>query len=369
MKIKTGCALAVLAFLCFDTANGGALKKYFIKNADVEIKDNAEEQKPADNTVANSSEGATTEAKETSTSNKETSTTDSKDESSKEEAAAPEAKEEAVPGENKKIVGDPIVAKVGKKEFRRSQILKDMKNIPPQLIQGIAPNKLFEMLRDQKISTYLMIEQAKKAGLDRSKEFLDRIEMLKEDLLGRMFLMKELGPKAGSETALKARYAKYVMEFKKDKEYSLRHIAIKTEKEAKDILASLAKGEDFAKLAKEKSFAPSKEKDGDEGYIPSNAMPDFVKKPITAIKKGDYNKEAIKTDNGFHIFKVEDIRDSSPLKYEEAKNMLNQLIFQEEMVKLMDRLMKQAKVEKFNEDGTPATDTPATPASAAAPAA
>ena len=67
--------------------------------------------------------------------------------------------------------------------------------------------------------------------------------------------------------------------------------------------------------------------------------------------------------------KLDDVRDETPLKYDEAKNMLNQLIFQEEMVKLMDRLTKQAKVEKFNEDGTPATDTPAIPASAAAPAA
>ncbi|MCR5225133.1 MAG: peptidyl-prolyl cis-trans isomerase [Alphaproteobacteria bacterium] len=351
MKFKTGCALAVLACLCFD-ANGGALKKFFVKNqsADIETKADAEEQKTAEE--ATSTETApTTESKEVASATKE--------------------KEAAAPAEKKKIVGDPVVARVGKKEFRRSQILADMKNIPPQLIQGISPDKLFSMLRDQKVSTYLMIEQAKKAGLDRSKEFLDRVEQIKEDLLGRMFLMRELGPKAENESALKARYAKYVVEFKKDKEYLLRHIAVKTEDEAKTILASLAKGEDFSKIAKEKSFAPSKEKDGEEGYIPSNAMPDFVKTPITSLKKGEYNKEAIKTDNGFHIFKVEDIRDTSPLKYEEAKNMLKQVIMQEEMVKMMERLNKQANVEKFNEDGTPITApaAPSAPAAATAPAA
>ncbi len=352
MRIKTGCALAVLAFLCFDEANCGALKKFFMKNqsTDIETKADAEEQKAAEETTST----------EASTSTTETTTTQTK-----EATPATEAKETTKPAERKKIVGDPVVARIGKKEFRRSQILAEMKNIPPQLIQGISPEKLFEMLRDQKVSTYLMIEQAKKAGLDRSKEFLERVEQMKEDLLGRMFLMKELAPKAENESALKARYAKYVVEFKKDKEYSLRHIAIKTEDEAKTILASLAKGEDFAKLAKEKSFAPSREKDGDEGYIPSNAMPDFVKKPIVALKKGEYNKEAIKTDNGFHIFKVEDIRDTSPLKYEEAKNMLKQVIMQEEMVKLMERLNKQANVEKFNEDGTPVT-APASPVAAPA---
>jgi len=334
MKIKTGCALAVLAFLCFEVADCGALKKYFTKNENIETKADSSEQKTANESAA---KDATANEKGT--------------------------EETIAPAEKKKIVGDPVVARInGKKEFRRSQILADMKNVPPQLIQGIPPEKLFNMLRDQKVSTYLMIEQAKKAGLDRSKEFLDRVEQLKEDLLGRMFLMKELAPKAGNEAALKARYAKYVVDFKKDKEYSLRHIAVKTEDEAKKILESLAKGEDFAKIAKEKSFAPSKEKDGDEGYIPSNVMPDFVKTPITSLKKGQYNKEAIKTENGFHIFKVEDIRDSSPLKYEEAKNMLNQVIFQEEMVKLMERLMKQAKVEKFNEDGTPAAAEGAAPA-------
>ena len=112
MRIKTGCALAVLAFLCFDEANCGALKKFFMKNqsADIETKADAEEQKTAEETTST----------EASTSTTETTTTQTK-----EATPAAEAKETTKPAERKKIVGDPVVARIGKKEFRRSQILAE----------------------------------------------------------------------------------------------------------------------------------------------------------------------------------------------------------------------------------------------------
>jgi peptidyl-prolyl cis-trans isomerase C len=165
--------------------------------------------------------------------------------------------------------------------------------------------------------------------------------------------MRELAPKAENESALKARYTKYLVEFKKGKEFQLAHIMVSGEEDAKAILGSIEKGADFSTLAKEKSVAPSKDKSGDEGYIPVDIMPAQIKDKIIILKVGEHTKEPIKTDNGFHIFKVVDIRDSSPQKYEDALPMLKQTIMHEEMMKLLDKLEKQVKVERFNEDGTP----------------
>jgi parvulin-like peptidyl-prolyl isomerase len=228
-----------------------------------------------------------------------------------------------------------------------------MKLVPPEMVQGISPDRLFEMLVTQKLNTYLMIEQAKKAGMDRTKEFLERIERFKEELLGRTFLVKEISPKAENEAALKARYTKYLVEFKKGREHRVFHIMLSTEKAAKEVLASLAKGADFSKLATEKSEAPSKSKGGEEGYIPLDMLPAEIKDKIAALKEGEYTKDFLKTENGFHIFKVADSRDTTPQKFEEAKEMLKQVIMHEEMMKLLERLEKQAKVERFNEDGSP----------------
>jgi peptidyl-prolyl cis-trans isomerase C len=270
-----------------------------------------------------------------------------------EKVAADEVSAAEMPKKEKTIVGDPVVLKIGRKEFRRSHIMEDMKGLPPQLVKGVDPDRLFSMVRDQRMSTYLMIEQAKKAGMDKTKEFLERLDQMKEDLMARIFLMKEILPKAENESALKARYAQYVMEFKKTKEHHLYHIMVASENEAKAVLAELAEGKDFSDVAKKKSIAPSKEKGGDEGFIPLHILPSPMKDTLLALKEGEYTKEAVKTDAGLHIFRVTENRDSVAQKYEDCKDALKQMIVQEEVMKLIERLEKQYKVEKFNEDGSP----------------
>jgi peptidyl-prolyl cis-trans isomerase C len=355
MKFSTVCAATVAVFAFFD-ADGGALKKHFTgqdqQSENINIGGD-EKKTPADSAGETAGAVNAGEASEATTS----------------EPVEPEPSPTSLPTEEpdstvstaegsvekKKIVGDPVVLRInGKKEFRRSQVLEDAKKIPPQMAQGIAPDKLFEVLRDQKLNVYLMTEQAKKAGLDRSKEFVDQLGQMKDDLLGRLFLMKELGFKVENDAAVKARYTKYLVEFKKGKEFQIFHILVSTEDGAKSILAALDRKEEFEKLAREKSIAPSKDKGGEEGYIPVDMMPPEIKDKLIVLKSGEYTREFVKTEHGFHIFKVGEIRETTPMKYEEAVPMMKQLIMREEMVKLMDRLEKQSKVERFNEDGTPA---------------
>ncbi|GHU12905.1 hypothetical protein FACS189449_07450 [Alphaproteobacteria bacterium] len=260
--------------------------------------------------------------------------------------------------EKKKIVGDPVVLRIGRKEFKRSHVLEDMKLLPPHLIRGIDPDKLFGMLRDQKMSAYLMVEQAKKAGMDKTKEFIERLEQMKEELLARAFLMREIALKAESEPALRTRYAKYVTEFKPVKENHLYHLVVASEAESKAALDELAKGKDFGEVAKAKSVAQSREKGGDEGFVPIQILPSPIRERLQVLKSGEYTKEALKIpgqggEGTYHIFKITESRDSTVQKFEDCKDALKQMVVQEEVMKLIDRLEKQYKVEKFNEDGTP----------------
>ncbi|MDR0753662.1 MAG: peptidyl-prolyl cis-trans isomerase [Holosporaceae bacterium] len=357
MKARVMCASTLLAAAFFD-ANGGALKKPFSKGEQSE-KINIEEQKAHSEDAADATDGGSVEAQETELA------TAVPEQPAVESPAATSAKATAVPeqpaaespaatsAKKKEIVGDPIVLRInGRKEFRRSQILEAMKMIPPHMLQGLTSEKIFEILVEQKLHTYLLTEQAKKAGIDRRKEFCDSVEQFKEDQLGRMLLMIELSPKIENESALKARYTKYLVEFKKCNEFKVFHIMVNTETEAKDVLAALNKGEDFSKVAKVKSIAPSKDKGGEEGYIPIDRLPPQIKDKIVCLKAGEYSKEFVKIDDGYHIFKVADIRETTPQKYDDAMPMLKQVIMHEEATKLLDRLKKGAKIERYNEDGT-----------------
>ena len=175
---------------------------------------------------------------------------------------------------------------------------------------------------------------------------------MEEALLLRFYVIKHIAPKANVEATLKAEYTRYIAEYKKVKEYHINHIVVSTEDASKAVLADLNAGKDFGEVAKARSESPTKESGGDEGYIPLEAFPAEVKDKISALKKGEFTKEAIKMGNGFNFFKVVDIRDSTPMKYDEAKEMLKQLVLRKEMLAKVTELEKQAKIEKFREDGT-----------------
>lgn len=342
MKIRLVGVVLASSFLCYEFLYGGALVKDFKKG------------KSSSEAIKQSVDASSENVKESSEENSSSTDNQTADDSAEEDNKGSVSKKE--------IKGDPVVAKIGRsKEYRRSDVLKIIKSLPPRLTQGVSEDRLFAMCLDQLISSYLMVEQAKKAGMDKTKEFADRLENMRNDLLARMFLLKEVAPKAENESALKARYTKYLVDFKKVKETQISRIMLASEDEAKAVIKRLDKGENFGKVAKEKSLAPSKEKGGDEGYIAISALPSPIKEKLAVLKKGEYTKEALKTENGYHVFKAGDSKDSSPQKFEEVKETLKQLVVQEEIVKLMDRLAKQFDVVRFKEDGSPIKEAPKAP--------
>ena len=380
MKIRTNFAIAIASsILCFD-AQGGTLKDKLVKN---EAPTNAVEEASTNNNAGTvGAETAAVSAQNQSTADTQANVVEpvakaveappvseepqARNAAAEEGGAATPAPSPSAPARASaakgSIVGDPVVMKIGRREFKRSEILSGISLIAPQILRTIPPEKLFQMLMDHKMSTYLMVIQAKKAGIEKTKAFLEKQEQAKEELLAKMYLMAEIAPKTESESVLKRAYDRYKSEFKKSKETRLWHIMVSSEKEAKQILKDLASGADFSKIATEKSIAPSKMQGGDEGYIPLDALKDSIKKKLIPLRNGEVAKEPIQIDSQFHVFKVGDSRDSSPHAYEDVKPMLKQNLVQKAILDLIAKLEKQHRVVKFNEDGTPRDETTTVPA-------
>lgn len=96
---------------------------------------------------------------------------------------------------------------------------------------------------------------------------------------------------------------------------------VKTEGEAKDIIAQLGKGGDFAKIAKEKSLDPgSKEKGGDLGWFsPASMVKPFSDVAIN-LQKGSISTNPVQTQFGWHVIKLIDSRTAQPLPYDKVKD-------------------------------------------------
>lgn len=85
------------------------------------------------------------------------------------------------------------------------------------------------------------------------------------------------------------------------------HILVKTEDEANALLDELESGKDFAELAKEKSWCPSKADGGDLGWFGKGQMVKEFEDAAFSMEKGEVSKP-IKTQFGWHIIKLMDVQ-------------------------------------------------------------
>lgn len=261
------------------------------------------------------------------------------------------AKEKGDPS-GKKVVGDPIVAKIGNaKVIRRSEVLEAMRRMPPQAKQNMSYDKMFSLALESLIRTYLLSEHAQRSGVEKDPAFRKDFENVKSELLAQHVLILEVQSKI-TEADLHVRHKKLATEYPKGKEHQIWQSVVASEEEAKAVIARLDSGEDFQVVAKEKSRAPSREKGGDEGHVILSMLPPELKAPLEGLKPGEYTKTAVKIGEAFHIFKLGDPRDAVPPSFEDAKQAVASVCFQEKAMELVKRLESQKKVERFHEDGT-----------------
>jgi peptidyl-prolyl cis-trans isomerase C len=196
---------------------------------------------------------------------------------------------------------------------------------------------------NQLINNELLVQEAQKSGLDKQPEFLARQELRSRELLANMFLQDYIKKNPIDETAIKAEYEK-LKAIIGDKEYKASHILVKTEQEAKDVIAQLAKGADFAKLAKEKSLDSSKDKGGDLGWFSLATMVRPFGDAVAKLQKGLYTTVPVQTQFGWHVIKLEDTRPAQPPAYDKVKDELRANLQKQQIAKLLADLKAKAKI-------------------------
>jgi len=235
------------------------------------------------------------------------------------------------------------VATVNGKQIKQSVydvITKDI-TASGQKIDDNTKNAIINEL----VSSELVYQEAQRLGLDKQPEFLVREELGRRKLLTNVFLQDFLKKNPVSDADTKAAYEQYKKAYG-DKEYSARHILVKTEAEAKDIIAQLNKGGDFAKLAKEKSLDPgSKDKGGDLGWFSPASMVKPFSDVAANLQKGAISASPVQTQFGWHVIKLIDTRPAQPLAYEKLKDGLQKNLQQRHLEKMMSDLRSKAKID------------------------
>ena len=200
-------------------------------------------------------------------------------------------------------------------------------------------------IREEVIAREVFMQEAEKLGLSAGDDFRTQMELARQAILIRELFADFQKKNPVTDADLKGEYDKFVAA-NGGKEYKARHILVEKEDEAKAIIASLKKGGKFEDIAKKSSKDPgSGANGGDLDWAnPSSYVPEFAEAMIK-LNKGQMTDTPVKTQFGFHIIRIDDIRNAKLPAFEELKPQIAQQMQQQKLTAFQQSLREKAKVE------------------------
>ena len=200
-------------------------------------------------------------------------------------------------------------------------------------------------LREEVIAREVFMQEAEKLGLSASDDFKTQMELARQTILIRTLFTDYQQKNKVTDAELKGEYDKFAAT-NGGKEYKARHILVEKEADAKAIIASIKKGGKFEDIAKKQSKdAGSGANGGDLDWAnPGSYVPEFTE-AMLKLPKGQMTDTPVKTQFGFHIIKVDDIREAKIPGFEELKPQIAQQLEQQRLGAYQQGLREKAKVE------------------------
>jgi peptidyl-prolyl cis-trans isomerase C len=214
------------------------------------------------------------------------------------------------------------------------------------------PPEVGQQLREEVIAREIFMQEAQRRGLEGSPDFRAKMELARQSvLINELFTdFQDKSPVTDEEA--KAEYDRVVgsqAPAAGAKEYKARHILVETEDEAKAVIAQLKKGGKFEDIAKKQSKDPgSGAQGGDLGWAdPAGYVPEFAN-ALKGLNKGQLTDAPVKSQFGYHVIRVDDVRDAKAPElpaFEAVKPQIVQQLQQQKLVKFQEELRAKARIE------------------------
>ena len=203
-----------------------------------------------------------------------------------------------------------------------------------------------QAVKEELVNREVLAQAAARRGLDKNPDIAAQMEMAKQAVLVRALFEEEVKKNPITDAQLQQQYETFKGSMGTN-EYKVRHILVDKEDDAKAIIAELNKGGDFAKLAKEKSKDPgSKDNGGDLDWGPSARYVKPFADAVTGMQKGQTTAAPVKTDFGYHVIRLDDVRPLTVPPFAELKEQFRQRAQQAQIQKFVMDLRSKAKVEE-----------------------
>jgi peptidyl-prolyl cis-trans isomerase C len=200
-------------------------------------------------------------------------------------------------------------------------------------------------IKEELIAREVFMQEARKRGLDASDDYKTQLELARQTILIRQLFADFQKKNPVTDADIKAEYDKFVKE-NGGKEYRARHILVETEADAKALIAEIKKGGSFEELAKKASKDPgSGANGGDLDWAAAGSYVPEFSGAMVKLDKGQMTDAPVKSQFGFHIIRVDDVRDAQLPKLEEVKPQIAQQLQQQKLSAYQEGLRSKAKIQ------------------------
>jgi len=205
--------------------------------------------------------------------------------------------------------------------------------------------EVMDQIKQELVTREIFMQEAKKRGLDASDEYKNQIELARQTILIRSLFADFQKKNPVTDADIQAEYDKFVAA-NGGKEYHARHILVETEDQAKALIAEIKKGAKFEDLAKKNSKDPgSGANGGDLDWAAAGSYVPEFSGAMTKLEKGQMTDAPVKSQFGFHIIRVDDVREAQLPKLEEVKPQIAQQLQQQKLGKFQEDLRAKAKIQ------------------------
>ena len=199
-------------------------------------------------------------------------------------------------------------------------------------------------LKEEVILREIFMQEAMKRGVANSPEYKQQMELARQTILIRAMFADWQKQNPVTDADIKAEYDKFVSA-NAGKEFRARHILVEKEDEAKAIIAAIKGGAKFEDLAKQKSKDPgSGANGGDLDWANAASYVTEFSEAMVKLDKGQMTDMPVKSQFGWHIIRVDDIRQAKLPSFEDIKPQISQQMQQQKLAEFQKSLREKAKI-------------------------
>ena len=205
--------------------------------------------------------------------------------------------------------------------------------------------KLQQAVREELVNREILMQEAIREGIPSKPDVKAQVAVAQQTVVLRALIENYLKKNQPSDAEVKAKYDELVKQIG-GKEYHLHHILVDNEDQAKDLIGKIKGGASFEDLAKQYSKDPGSGKNGGDldWSDPKAYVPEFAA-AAEKLQKGQMTDTPVHTQFGWHIIRVDDVRQTPPPPFEQVKAQIAQQMQQEKLQAFEEDLRSKAKVQ------------------------